>query len=259
MDEERQDEKAKNSLLKDMAKKGISKTIKGLPLKVKLIIAGIILLVFLFIILFVTILTPLMMLLLFDDDGGETAVNDSNLSYVEVNSDVNYWWPVGGNSIEMKDNIEYATGTTTFVRISSYFGSEEDFRNGSAHGAIDIPSNGKIGEVPVIASNFGRVMYVRSYCKDNGYIGNTTGVCGGFGNYIKIKNVDGMITFYAHLSQNSVRVSVGDSVNRGQVIAYIGNSGNTSGAHLHFEMRDLNYKKVDPLGYVDPNNLRPVS
>lgn len=276
MDDERQDEKAKKSLLKDMAREGISKKIKGLPLKVKLIIAGIVLLAFLFIILFVTILTPLMMLLLFDDSDGDTAVSDSNLSYVEVNSVGNYWWPVGSATIEMKDNIEYATGTPTSVRITSMFDlsriicpddncnpNHDDCKcDSSPHSGLDIgPSSNDVDYV--IASVGGKVVQVNNTCSNNGKFldGNESNCGGGYGNYIKIQNGSNYFV-YAHLYPDSIRVKRDDVVNQGQIIAEMGNSGNTTGKHLHFQIEINGYGSSfakDPLGYVDPNNPRPVS
>lgn len=58
---------------------------------------------------------------------------------------------------------------------------------------------------------------------------------GGYGNYIVIKHSNGTQTLYAHLSQ--VQVSVGDSVSSGQTIGKSGNTGRSTGPHLHFEVR----------------------
>ena len=58
---------------------------------------------------------------------------------------------------------------------------------------------------------------------------------GGYGNYIVIKHSNGTQTLYAHLSK--VSVSVGDEVNTGEVIGKSGNTGRSTGPHLHFEVR----------------------
>lgn len=63
------------------------------------------------------------------------------------------------------------------------------------------------------------------------------GFGGGFGNYVAIDHGGGIRTYYGHMRQGSVRVSVGDTVTCGQVIGQIGSSGCTTGAHLHFEPR----------------------
>ena len=58
---------------------------------------------------------------------------------------------------------------------------------------------------------------------------------GGYGTYIVIKHSDGVQTLYAHNSRNSV--TTGQSVVGGQTIGYVGNTGRSTGAHLHFEVR----------------------
>jgi murein DD-endopeptidase MepM/ murein hydrolase activator NlpD len=62
-----------------------------------------------------------------------------------------------------------------------------------------------------------------------------SGYNGGYGAYVVIKHDNGTQTLYAHAS--SVIVSVGQRVQQGQVIAYVGNTGRSTGAHLHFEVR----------------------
>jgi imidazolonepropionase-like amidohydrolase len=57
-----------------------------------------------------------------------------------------------------------------------------------------------------------------------------------YGNYVIIKAVDGTFVHYAHLQRNTVSVKPGKAVRRGQVIGRVGNSGNTNGAHLHFNI-----------------------
>ena len=64
------------------------------------------------------------------------------------------------------------------------------------------------------------------------------------GNYIIIDMGHGYFSFYAHLQPNSIRVKKGDRVRRGQVIALLGNSGNSDSPHLHFHITDGN----SPLG-----------
>ncbi len=66
-------------------------------------------------------------------------------------------------------------------------------------------------------------------------VAKSSGWNGGYGSYIVIKHSNGTQTLYAHLS--GVTVSVGDEVNQGQVIGYMGSSGKSTGTHLHFEIR----------------------
>ena len=58
------------------------------------------------------------------------------------------------------------------------------------------------------------------------------------GNHIVIDLGDGVYAFYAHLEKGSVRVAKGDQVKRGQILAKLGNTGNTSAPHLHFHLMD---------------------
>lgn len=64
------------------------------------------------------------------------------------------------------------------------------------------------------------------------------------GNYIIVDMGNGYFSFYAHLQPNSIRVKKGDRIRRGQVIALLGNSGNSDSPHLHFHITDGN----SPLG-----------
>jgi murein DD-endopeptidase MepM/ murein hydrolase activator NlpD len=70
---------------------------------------------------------------------------------------------------------------------------------------------------------------------------------GGYGNYTCIDHGGGLATCYGH--QSGYAVSLGSSVSQGQVIGYVGNTGHSFGAHLHFEVR-INGAPVDPLGYL---------
>ena len=71
------------------------------------------------------------------------------------------------------------------------------------------------------------------------------GAAGDYGLRVVLEHVDGSTTRYAHLSE--VSVSVGDEVVRGQEIGLVGATGNATGPHLHFELRDVDGQVVDPL------------
>lgn len=63
-----------------------------------------------------------------------------------------------------------------------------------------------------------------------------------------VEHEDGVVTRYAHLSESSVQL--GQEVTQGEVIAYSGNTGYSTGPHLHFEIR-INGEAVNPLDYVE--------
>ena len=76
---------------------------------------------------------------------------------------------------------------------------------------------------PIKASASGKVIFSK------------VGWNGAFGNLVIISHPNGTQTFYAH--QSKIAVSVGDQVSRGEVIGYVGNTGRSTGPHLHFEVR----------------------
>ena len=82
--------------------------------------------------------------------------------------------------------------------------------------------------------------------------GEGEGVNWRYGNFVKIQHDDGTICLYAHLERASV--STGQRVSKGQVIGKMGNSGNSFGAHLHWEYWTRNdyYFNVDPSPYLQP-------
>ncbi|TFD51951.1 M23 family metallopeptidase [Cryobacterium sp. Hh11] len=72
---------------------------------------------------------------------------------------------------------------------------------------------------------------------------------GGYGNYIIIDHGDAYSTLYAHLPNTEMLVAVGDQVAARQQIGVMGNTGNASGPHLHFEVR-LNGLIIDPNPFI---------
>ncbi|MEV0689675.1 M23 family metallopeptidase [Streptomyces sp. NPDC050388] len=97
---------------------------------------------------------------------------------------------------------------------------------------------------PVHATNSGTVVKAG---------GNGAGDGSAYGNAVVIKHGNGMYSQYAHLS--SVNVQVGQAVETGQQIALSGNTGNSSGPHLHFEIRTTpNYgSAIDPAQFLRAN------
>ena len=71
---------------------------------------------------------------------------------------------------------------------------------------------------------------VSGFSSNGGYLGHP----GGYGNYVTVQHSNGVVTRYAHL-QNNILVREGMAVGVGQPLGFQGNSGNSSGSHLHFE------------------------
>jgi murein DD-endopeptidase MepM/ murein hydrolase activator NlpD len=110
--------------------------------------------------------------------------------------------------------------------LTSGFG----WRWGRMHEGIDIAvSNG----TPVVAAKAGVVI--------------VAGWMGGYGNLVVVDHGGGVSTAYGH--NTSVTVGVGQQVAQGQLIAYSGNTGHSTGPHVHFEVR-INGGAVDPMGYL---------
>lgn len=125
---------------------------------------------------------------------------------------------------------------------------------GLKHKAIDIGRSHLTGE-PIIAHTAGKVILCQTGQKNNkGATGSAS-----YGNYVKIDHGHGYTTLYAHLEK--VNVIVGQKVAKGQVIGTMGNTGNSYGMHLHFEVR-LDNKHIDPTPYLEadlplPKNETP--
>lgn len=124
--------------------------------------------------------------------------------------------------------------------ISSHFGPRIHPIYGIArlHAGIDIAT--PCGR-PVYAARSGRVSY-------SGWLGTS-------GNFIRVTHEDGYTTGYAHLQSGSLYVRLGESVVTGQLIARIGNTGGSTGCHLHLETR-RNMVAQDPYPFFINRGIR---
>ncbi|MBI2265367.1 MAG: M23 family metallopeptidase [Armatimonadetes bacterium] len=109
-------------------------------------------------------------------------------------------------------------------RVSSEFGP----RNGKQHSGIDL------------AAPMGTA--VRSF--RDGEVVRVANDPSGYGNYIDVKHPDGTTSRYAHLSAQNVQV--GQKVGAGSTIGKVGSTGNSTGPHLHFEVRDASGNPMNP-------------
>jgi len=98
------------------------------------------------------------------------------------------------------------------------------------------------------AIDIGAHMYDDVVASDGGVIVYDGWNDAGYGNVIVIDHGNGWQTLYAHLSQ--MFVQCGDSVNQGQKIGAVGVTGNSTGPHLHFEIRNASYGTVNPHQYL---------
>ena len=120
-------------------------------------------------------------------------------------------------------------------RVTTEFGGTQNVNGiiSTGHKGIDIAI---AGGTPIYAAH-------------NGTVAATTGHSS-YGNVVMIDNGDGISTLYAHM-QTAAIVGVGQTVTQGQVIGYVGSTGNSSGNHLHFEVR-VNGVRQNPRNYISP-------
>ena len=120
-------------------------------------------------------------------------------------------------------------------RVTTEFGASQNVNGiiSTGHKGIDIAI---AGGTPIYAAH-------------NGTVAATTGHSS-YGNVVMIDNGDGITTLYAHM-QSAAIVGVGQTVTQGQVIGYVGSTGNSTGNHLHFEVR-VNGVCQNPRNYISP-------
>lgn len=120
----------------------------------------------------------------------------------------------------------------TSGEVTSGFGWRNSPWGGGSelHQGIDIANS--LG-TPIVATADGQVVQSES--------------AGGYGNVVQIDHGNGIATIYGHNSRNLV--IVGQSVRKGQVISYLGNTGKSTGPHVHYEVR-VNGAAVDPISFM---------
>ena len=129
--------------------------------------------------------------------------------------------------------VDGAVGTGAFIwPANNHLLSGYDYSPSTNHFGIDIA--GGLGDA--------------IYASDNGVIVYAGWNDWGYGNVVVIDHDGGWQTLYAHLSV--LNVGCGQSVYQGDVIGYFGSTGNSSGPHLHFEMLNESYGKVNPWNFL---------
>ena len=129
-----------------------------------------------------------------------------------------YQWPLPAGNLKLTSAFGYRMHPIDLVPHS--------------HTGIDVAA---AGGTPIYAAKGGQVI-MSVY---------GSGVNWSYGNFVVIDHGDGTTTLYAHMSRRAV--SEGQLVSQGQTIGYVGNTGNSKGNHLHFEVR-VNGQRVDPEG-----------
>lgn len=160
-----------------------------------------------------------------------------------------------------KDNLDRAsTGADTYLfpvepgSPNLLAGTMGELRSNHFHSGIDVRTNGRIG-VPILSAQ-------------QGYVSRISISTGGYGNALYITHPNGHTTVYGHLDRFEKKIAdyvrkeqyrkksfdvnlffkPGTfNINRGDTVAYSGNSGGSSGPHLHFDIRDKNNEALNPL------------
>ncbi|KKS78719.1 MAG: Peptidase M23 family protein [Candidatus Azambacteria bacterium GW2011_GWE1_42_9] len=133
--------------------------------------------------------------------------------------------PDGVISATQVSSVKNSAGAQTYPVYSGYYirpivGGR---KTQGIHGNNGVDLAAPTG-TPILAAADGRVIVSRA-----------GGYNGGYGSYLVISHPNGTQTLYAHLSQNSV--FVGQNIAQGQIIGAVGNTGKSTGSHLHFEIR----------------------
>ncbi len=135
-------------------------------------------------------------------------------------------------SANLTDTVVSLNGVSLARPVSGTVSSRFGIRGGSTHKGLDIAAP---AGTPIYAAASGKV------------ITSAYGWNGGYGNYVVIDHGDGINTAYGHCS--SLVAQPGQTVNQGDLIAYVGNTGDSYGNHLHFEVR-VNGVAQNPQNYL---------
>ena len=138
-------------------------------------------------------------------------------------------------------NPTYAGGVMAWP-VPGYYKISCGYFGYANHTGVDITGNtsGAVTNAPAVAANDGKVIISED-------LFNSKGGYRSYGRYVVIDHGGGVTTLYAHL--NSRSVTVGQQVTKGQTIGLVGSTGNSSGPHLHFEVR-INGSATNPMNYI---------
>nr|WP_314187626.1 peptidoglycan DD-metalloendopeptidase family protein [uncultured Brevundimonas sp.] len=180
--------------------------------------------------------------MVFDRDVTEAGrtVNVGDLMYAELRGVTFYRFkPAGAKEAQFFDangkNLRSAmmrTPLQSFRRVSSNFGFRTHPISGfkKMHQGIDFAAG---AGTPVVAPADGVVVEARRW--------------GGYGNWLRIRHNNGLESGYGHLSRYGSGIRAGQRVSQGQIVAYVGSTGASTGPHLHYELW-RNGQRINPAG-----------
>ena len=145
------------------------------------------------------------------------------------------------NSGNSNNNITNNPSASGYIRPIVGYGITCGWMGYANHTGVDFSGAGISGK-PILAAKSGTVVTSTA-------LKNSNGTYRSYGEYIVINHHDGTMTLYAHGAPGSRLVSVGQKVSQGQQIMSVGTTGNSTGYHLHFEVR-VNGVPVNPAPYL---------
>ena len=145
------------------------------------------------------------------------------------------------NSGNSNNNITNNPSASGYIRPIVGYGITCGWMGYANHTGVDFSGAGISGK-PILAAKSGTVVTSTA-------LKNSNGTYRSYGEYIVINHHDGTMTLYAHGAPGSRRVSEGQKVSQGQQIMSVGTTGNSTGYHLHFEVR-VNGVPVNPAPYL---------
>lgn len=167
-----------------------------------------------------------------------------------------FYWPIGSDETEERNGVIYADKEPASTEVISNFGERENpvTKEYEFHYGIDI--KGVEGVTNVVSVYKGNVLEVVSSCS----VGDTK--CNeGYGNMIIIAHSNNDYTVYAHLDSIDPSVTVGSTVDKGQLIGKVGKTGETLESCLHYEVRKGGNSvgnAINPVNVTSPENPRPM-
>jgi len=154
-------------------------------------------------------------------------VEDTVLSETKLTDPIEQHVQKGTATLQIHTGTGVLQAPISPIKVNSGFGVA---RKGHYHAGVDL--GGSYGQ-DIMAADSGTVIF-------SGYEST-------YGNIVKIDHGNGIVTYYAHNSKNLV--AYGDTVQKGQVIAQVGKTGNATGYLVHFEVR-VNGKAMNPMDYL---------
>lgn len=158
-----------------------------------------------------------------------TVTKENQVRYIQKTNEQVAFTPLSKGNTEINREVFLHNSITTPIKgiLTSTFGEQ---RGGYYHKGVDLAAN---TGTKIQAALDGTVSF--------------SGVADGYGKVVIVDHSDNLQTVYAHCSK--LNVSPGEQVLRGQVIAEVGNTGDSTGPHLHFEIR-VDGVPIDPLRYT---------